>query len=224
MLGIAVGTIKYLAELRGWNGIALSAVHSRDAKIYVDDPGPWIMGLATEARYSIKPSPEVCIVDLDINYLSCPTPPPGVVSVKKQREMYRQRLLAAFEPLYHPDHGVPSEFKEAFPAGRFRPVCKIQTKRGASSAAVADTIKAPDWWNSTRIIQAFDSVLQDKVNIIHFTVRCIMLMSRPVEEAFVLEAYQLSWCRETASSTDGGRATDPSLNPQARHCLCRRPR
>ncbi|KAF7969036.1 hypothetical protein HWV62_28425, partial [Athelia sp. TMB] len=162
MLGIAVGTIKYLAELRGWNGIALSAVHSRDAKIYVDDPGPWIMGLATEARYSIKPSPEVCIVDLDINYLSCPTPPPGVVSVKKQREMYRQRLLAAFEPLYHPDHGVPSEFKEAFPAGRFRPVCKIQTKRGASSAAVADTIKAPDWWNSTRIIQAFDSVLQDK--------------------------------------------------------------
>lgn len=107
MLGIAVGTIKYLAELRGWNGIALPAVHSRDAKIYVDDPGPWIMGLATEARYSIKPSPEVCIVDLDINYLSCPSPPPSVVSVKKQREMYRQRLLAAFEPHYHPDHGVP---------------------------------------------------------------------------------------------------------------------
>lgn len=94
--------------------------------------------------------------------------------------MYRQRLLAAFEPHYHPDHGVPrsvisrpvgailltscSEFKEAFPAGRFRPVCKIQTKRGASSAAVADTIKAPDWWNSTRIIQAFDCVLADKVN------------------------------------------------------------
>lgn len=57
-----------------------------------------------------------------------------------------------------------SEFKEAFPAGRFRPVCKIQTKRGASSAAVADTIKAPEWWQSTRIIQAFDSVLQDKVS------------------------------------------------------------
>jgi len=58
-----------------------------------------------------------------------------------------------------------SEFKEAFPAGRFRPVCKIQTKRGASSAAVADTIKAPEWWHSTRIIQAFDGVLQDKVKV-----------------------------------------------------------
>ncbi|KDR84987.1 hypothetical protein GALMADRAFT_233519 [Galerina marginata CBS 339.88] len=162
MLGIAVSTIKYLVELRGWNGIALPAVHSRDAKIYIDDPGPWIMGLATEARYSIRPAPEVCVCDLDINYLSCPSPPPNVVSVKQQREKYRQRLIAAFESHYHPDHSVPSEFKEAFPAGRFRPVCKIQAKRGASSAAVADQIKPPEWWHSTRIIQAFDSVLSDK--------------------------------------------------------------
>lgn len=64
MLGIAVLTIKYLVELRGWNGIALCAVHSRDAKIYIDDPGSWIMGLSTEARYSVRPPPEVCVVDL----------------------------------------------------------------------------------------------------------------------------------------------------------------
>ncbi|KDQ63546.1 hypothetical protein JAAARDRAFT_29564 [Jaapia argillacea MUCL 33604] len=162
MLGVAVLTIKYLVELRGWNGIALPSVHSRDAKIYIDDPGPWIIGLATEARYSVRPGPEVCVCDLDINYLSCASPPQGIVSTKQVRERYRQRLLAAFEPHYIPDHCVPSEFKEAFPAGRFRPVCKIQAKRGAASTAVADTIKPPDWWHSTRIIQAFDSVLQDK--------------------------------------------------------------
>ncbi|KAF9241378.1 DENN domain-containing protein [Melanogaster broomeanus] len=162
MLGIAVSTIKYLVELRGWNGFALPAVHARDAKIYIDDPGPWILGLATEARYSVRSAPEVCVIDLDINYLSCPSPPPGIVSTKHQREKYRQRLLAAFEPHYHPDHGVPSEFKEAFPAGRFRPVCKVQAKRGGEMAAVADTIKPPEWWHSTRIIQAFDAVLEDK--------------------------------------------------------------
>ncbi|KAI0361598.1 hypothetical protein OH77DRAFT_1469410 [Trametes cingulata] len=163
MLGIAVMTIKYLVELRGWSGVALSAVHSRDAKIYIDDPGPWIIGLATEARYAVRPPPEVCVVDLDINYLNCAAPPPGVVSVKQQRDRYRQKLLAAFEPHYHPDHCVPSEFKEAFPAGRFRPVCKIQAKRGAASTAVADMVKPPEWWHSTRIIQAFDSVLADKM-------------------------------------------------------------
>ncbi|KIP11944.1 hypothetical protein PHLGIDRAFT_98631 [Phlebiopsis gigantea 11061_1 CR5-6] len=163
MLGMAVMTIKYLVELRGWNGVALTAVHSRDAKIYIDDPGPWIMGLATEARYAVRPPPEVCIVDLDINYLNCSSPPAGSVSTKQQRDKYRQKLLTAFEPHYHPDHCVPSEFKEAFPAGRFRPVCKIQAKRGAASTAVADMIKPPEWWHSTRIIQAFDSVLQDKM-------------------------------------------------------------
>ncbi|PCH33648.1 hypothetical protein WOLCODRAFT_112226 [Wolfiporia cocos MD-104 SS10] len=163
MLGIAVHTIKYLVELRGWSGVALATVHSRDAKIYVEDPGPWIIGLATEARYCVRAPPEVCVVDLDINYLNCAAPPPGVVSTKQQRERYRQRLLAAFEPHYHPDHSVPSEFKEAFPAGRFRPVCKIQAKRGAASTAVADMVKPPEWWHSTRIIQAFDSVLADKM-------------------------------------------------------------
>jgi len=38
---------------------------------------------------------------------SCPSPPVGVVSTKQQREKYRQRLLTAFEPHYHPDHSVP---------------------------------------------------------------------------------------------------------------------
>jgi hypothetical protein len=103
------------------------------------------------------------------------------VSQKQQRDKYRQRILSAFEPNYHSDHGVPiyvfhghneteltgsssSELKEAFPAGRFRPICKIQAKRGAASTAVADVIKSPEWWHSTKIIQAFDSVLQDKVH------------------------------------------------------------
>ncbi|THH11090.1 hypothetical protein EW145_g869 [Phellinidium pouzarii] len=162
MLGIAVATIKYLVELRGWNGIALPAVHARDARIYIEDPGPWIIGLAAEMRYAIRPPPEVCVCDLDINYLNCAAPPPGCLSVKQQRDKYRQKLLTAFGEFYHPDHSVPIEFKEAFPGGRFRPICKIQAKRGASSSVVAESVKAPEWWHSTKIIQAFDSVLQDK--------------------------------------------------------------
>ncbi|KAF8922558.1 AEX-3 domain-containing protein [Mucidula mucida] len=204
MLGIAVLTIKYLVELRGWNGIALPAVHSRDAKIYIDDPGPWIMGLATEARYSIRPAAEICVCDLDINYVSCPSPPPNVVSTKQQREKYRQRLLSAFESHYHPDHSVPSEFKEAFPAGRFRPVCKIQAKRGASSAAVADQIKAPDWWHSTRIIQAFDSVLQDRYKKPSFLKRIGMFGSvkRPPQLTAAEQLIQLSIRKRATAFVD----------------------
>jgi nicotinamide N-methyltransferase len=65
-------------------------------------------------------------------------------------------------------HAIFSEFKEAFPAGRFHPVCKIQARRSGETAAVADTIKAPEWWHFMWIIQTFDSVLQDKVSYLTF--------------------------------------------------------
>ncbi|CAE6413641.1 unnamed protein product [Rhizoctonia solani] len=162
MLGIAVSTIRYLVEMRGWSGIALPAVHARDAKIYLEDPGPWLMGLSTEARYIARTAPEVCIVDLDINYVNCASPPPGAVSTKQQRDKLRKILLGAFDQYYHPDNTIPPEFKEAFPAGRFRPLCKIQTKRGSSTAVVAESIKAPEWWHQTKVLQAFDTVLKDR--------------------------------------------------------------
>jgi hypothetical protein len=38
---------------------------------------------------------------------NCLSPPPSVISVKQQREKYRQRLFAAFEGRYHPDYSVP---------------------------------------------------------------------------------------------------------------------
>ncbi|KAI0308207.1 hypothetical protein B0F90DRAFT_1621067 [Multifurca ochricompacta] len=204
MLGIAVSTIKYLVELRGWNGIALQAVHSRDAKIYIDDPGPWIIGLATEARYSVRLPPEVCICDLDINYLTCASPPPGVVSAKQQREKYRQRLLSAFDSHYHPDHSVPSEFKEAFPAGRFRPLCKIQAKRGGSSTVVADTIKPPQWWHSTRIIQAFDAVLQDRMKrpSLFRRISSLGIVKRPPQLSAAEQLVQLSIRKRATAFVD----------------------
>lgn len=87
-----------------------------------------------------------------------------MVSQKTQRERYRRILLTAFDAYFHPDYAIPSEFKEAFPAGRFRPLCKIQAKRGATAAVVAESIKPPEWWSSTKVIQAFDTVLQDKVS------------------------------------------------------------
>ena len=160
MLGVAVSTIKYLVELRGWSGITLPAVHTRDAKIFLEDPGPWIIGMAAEARYVVRVAPEVCLVDLDINYVNCTAPPPGAISVKAHREKYRRQLSAAFDSYFHPDYSIPSEFKEAFPAGRFRSVAKIQSRRGASSSVSVENIAPPEWWHWTKVVQAFSEVLQ----------------------------------------------------------------
>ncbi|EJD47768.1 hypothetical protein AURDEDRAFT_113372 [Auricularia subglabra TFB-10046 SS5] len=162
MLGVAVLTVRYLLELRGWNGIACPIVHCRDARIYVDDPGPWIIGLPTEARYTVQTTAEVCIVDLDINHVSCAAPPMGYVSTKGTRDRYRRQLQAAFDAYWHPDCSIPSEFKEAFPAGRFRPLTKIQSKRAGIASAAAESVAPPEWWNGPKVIQAFNAVLTEK--------------------------------------------------------------
>ncbi|KAF8324720.1 AEX-3 domain-containing protein [Cantharellus anzutake] len=201
MLGIAVCTIKYLCELRGWNGVSMPTVHARDAKIYLEDPGPWIIGMPTETRYITTILPEVCVCDLDINYVNCSAPPLGVVSVRAQRDKSRRTLMAAFNSYFHPDHSIPSEFKEAFPAGRFRPLCKITTKKGNTSTPVAEIIRAPDWWHQTRVVQAFDAVLRDKYKKPSLFKRLMMLgQVKPPSSLTPAERFIQSSIRKRASA------------------------
>jgi nicotinamide N-methyltransferase len=108
----------------------------------------------------------------DINYVNCLSPPAGHVSTKARRDRYRRTLLGAFDAYFHPDHSIPSEFKEAFPAGRFRPVVKIQSRRGAASNVGTEAIKPPEWWNWTRVVAAFNEVLQDRVRGVFLLVDC----------------------------------------------------
>lgn len=117
-------------------------------------------------EYYPKLLPSTCIAYTSA-CSTCASPPQGAVSVKQQRDRYRRVLLGAFDAYFHPDYAIPSEFKEAFPAGRFRPLCKIQAKYNATGSVFAESIKAPEWWNSTKVIQAFDAVLQDKVRSTH---------------------------------------------------------
>ena len=91
LLGLAVETIKYFVELRGWQGVANQNCHARDVKIYLEDPGTWIISISTELRSIVKPAKEVCVVDLDINYVNCPSPPAGAPSTKGLREKRKRK-------------------------------------------------------------------------------------------------------------------------------------
>ncbi|WWC86768.1 uncharacterized protein L201_001647 [Kwoniella dendrophila CBS 6074] len=65
MLNVAVSTLKYVVELRGWDGICMPVIHARDATFIIEDPGPYIIGMPTECRYLLAPPPEVVIIDID---------------------------------------------------------------------------------------------------------------------------------------------------------------
>jgi hypothetical protein len=112
LLGIAVMTLRYICELRGWEGMAHPIVHARDVQLLLEDGGPWIIGLDSEAKYISKPGPDVCVVDLDINFVNLSAPAPGVLSTGQTRDKLKSRLVKAFGDGngYFTEHSVPAGF------------------------------------------------------------------------------------------------------------------
>lgn len=163
MLGTAVQTLKYIVELRGWNGIALPHIHTRDATFIIEDPGPYIIGLPSEARYMLTPPPEVVIVDLDANSVSCKAFPPGVVTPREKRMKARAKLLAAFGPAYPSEKSVPFEYRVSFPKGAFRNINRV-SHGPVRPRYLAERLLPPDWWNRDAVISVFDKIMADKVS------------------------------------------------------------
>ena len=157
LLGLAVETIKYLVEMRGWKGVSNQNCHARDVKIYLEDPGSWIIAVNTELRSIAKAAREVCVVDLDINFVNCPRPPQGVPSSKGLRERRRKRLQSAFGSL-SPEYAPPREYVEAYPGGRFRPLSNISAR---TAHCPYDRLDPPIWWDQGTIVSAFDKALQE---------------------------------------------------------------
>jgi nicotinamide N-methyltransferase len=157
LLGIAVETIRYLVELNGWRGVANQNCHARDVKIYLEDPGSWIIAINTELRSIIKPAKEVCIVDLDINFVNCVRPPLGAISTRQNREKKRRKLLQGASSLAGLEISPPREIYEAYPGGRFRPLSTMVTK---DSNSAYEQLATPSWWSQTDVIQTFDRVLR----------------------------------------------------------------
>ncbi|KAK0521402.1 Protein N-terminal and lysine N-methyltransferase efm7 [Tilletia horrida] len=157
LLGLAVETIKYLIELRGWHGVAHQNCHARDVKIYLEDPGSWLIGINTELKAIIRPGRDVCVVDLDINSLNCIAPPQGAPTTKGIREKRKRKLVTALG-FATADYGPPREYVEAYPAGRFRPMSVLVPRLDRSPY---ERLMPPSWWDQGAVLSAFDKVLHD---------------------------------------------------------------
>lgn len=157
LLGMAVETIKYLVELCGWKGVAHQNCHARDVRIYLEDPGSWLIAINTELRSIIKPAQEVCVVDLDINFVNCPRPPLKAPSKGTARDKKRRKLITALG-FSSADYTIPREYVEAFPSGRFRPLSKVES---SSRDAPYEHLDTPSWWDHGALVGVFDQVLHE---------------------------------------------------------------
>ncbi|TXT13185.1 hypothetical protein VHUM_01586 [Vanrija humicola] len=159
MLGTAVDTLKYIVELRGWDGIALPSIHTRDTTFIVEDPGPYIIGIATEARYLVTPPPEVVVVDLDTNSLTVKTLPTAAVPSRQKREKARQRVMAALGHTYPSEHSVPIDYRATFPKGVFRNINNV-THGLIRPRYLGERLNPPEWWNQSAVVAVFDRILE----------------------------------------------------------------
>ncbi|WWD00736.1 hypothetical protein V866_007671 [Kwoniella sp. B9012] len=144
MLNVAVSTLKYIVELRGWDGITMPMIHARDTTFVIEDPGPYIIGMPTE-----------------FSSLSCKSPPVGVITPRPKREKIKQKLLSALGHSYPMDRSIPMEFKVSYPKGNFRNFNRF-TYKGERPHYLGDRLKAPSWWRHEAIISVFDKILADK--------------------------------------------------------------
>ncbi|KLT44188.1 hypothetical protein CC85DRAFT_257235, partial [Cutaneotrichosporon oleaginosum] len=162
LLGSAVETLKYIVELRGWDGIALQNIHIRDVTFLIEDPGPYIIGLSTECRYVITPPNEVVVVDLDQNTLTCKSPPAGI-STSHKRDKQRHKLAAAMGHGFPAERSVPLEYRVSFPKGAFRNINRIH--HGPTRPRyLGERLTSPAWWNQSTVIAVLDKILADRVS------------------------------------------------------------
>lgn len=157
LLGMAVETLRYLVEQNGWRGVVHQICHARDVRIYLEDPGSWIIGINAELRGIVHPPAQVCTVDLDLNRITCNDPPLNAISTKGLRERRRKRLQQAVQ-INNLDYHPPREFIDAYPGSRFRPLSRMIT-RDLNSAY--EQLPMPQWWNQTIVVQAFDNALRE---------------------------------------------------------------
>ncbi|GAA5850170.1 hypothetical protein JCM8547_001029 [Rhodosporidiobolus lusitaniae] len=159
MLGLATLTFRTILESRGWKGITHALAHVRDLRLYLDDPGPWLIGLPFPSRPLVLAdlAPEIVLVDLDANQILCSQPSPGAITTGATRDKARKKLEAAIG-MGVSGFGVAEELKEAFPGGRFRPFSLVEV---AGQPRDAERLK-PSWvWDEARVLKAFDAVLSE---------------------------------------------------------------
>ncbi|GAA5870276.1 hypothetical protein JCM16303_001947 [Sporobolomyces ruberrimus] len=159
MLSIATCTLQLIIERRGWNGLIHPRIHLRDLRIYLEDPGPWIVATESASRpLALRDlPPEIVEVDLDTNTVTCSSP--SALSKGGFRDRARRRLqLAVGNPDDH--FAVPLSIVEAFPFGKFRPFSEVEVE---GKRVVPDRLAPePSWnWDEETVLGELESILAD---------------------------------------------------------------
>ncbi|BGP04842.1 hypothetical protein JCM10049v2_000644 [Rhodotorula toruloides] len=157
LLDLSVYVFQQILEGQGWRGLVQASAHVRDLTVYLDDSGPWLIGAPFSARALLASlAPDVAVVDLDNNLVTCSKPPSGALSKSPVRDKLLRALEAAIGNIGR--NFVPKEVVEAFSHGRFRPFSLVEVAGQPREAE--RLLPDPAWqWSDTRALSAFSNTL-----------------------------------------------------------------
>ncbi|BGO96699.1 hypothetical protein JCM10021v2_000333 [Rhodotorula toruloides] len=157
LLDLSVYVFQQILEGQGWKGLVQASAHVRDLTVYLDDSGPWLIGVPFSARALLADlAPDVAVVDLDNNLVTCSEPPSGALSKSPARDKLLRTLEAAIGNIGR--NFVPKEVVEAFSHGRFRPFSLVEFAGQPREAE--RLLPDPAWqWSDTRALSAFPNTL-----------------------------------------------------------------
>ncbi|BGP28915.1 hypothetical protein JCM10296v2_000651 [Rhodotorula toruloides] len=157
LLDLSVYVFQQILEGQGWRGLVQASAHVRDLTVYLDDSGPWLIGVPFSARALLADlAPDVAVVDLDNNLVTCSEPPSVALSKSPARDKLLRALEAAIGNIGR--NFVPKEVVEAFSHGRFRPFLLVEVAGQPREAE--RLLPDPAWqWSDTRALSAFSATL-----------------------------------------------------------------
>ncbi|GEM06406.1 DENN domain protein [Rhodotorula toruloides] len=157
LLDLSIYVFQQVLEGQGWKGLVQASAHVRDLPVYLDDSGPWLIGVPYSARNLLANlAPDVIVVDLDNNLVTCSEPPAGTLSKSPARDKLLRALEAAVGNVGR--NFVPREVVEAFSHGRFQPFSLVEVAGHPREAE--RLVPDPAWqWSDARALSAFSTTL-----------------------------------------------------------------
>ncbi|KAG9307791.1 hypothetical protein G9A89_023356 [Geosiphon pyriformis] len=122
MLFLAAHSITYLMYPLYWQGVFIPILPAR-LMACLQAPVPYIMGIQRQYKGMDLLPEDACIVDLDKDTIMIAQHPPQIPSRQRKKLMQSLEAYAPLHSHYSLPYGVPLYVQQAYPNGRFTPLC-----------------------------------------------------------------------------------------------------
>ncbi|CAG8470634.1 5561_t:CDS:10 [Ambispora gerdemannii] len=141
MLFLVAHSITYLMYPLSWQGVFIPILPAR-LMACLQAPVPYIMGIQRQYKGMDLLPEDACIVDLDKDTLMMAQPPPQIPPRQRKKLLQALEAYAPLHSHYATPYGVPLYVQQAYPNGRFTPLCS-KSKIFEKNSRITSVIGAP---------------------------------------------------------------------------------